>query len=160
MNVARNDWLGEVFFVHGSIGSRIDPEARKELAFHPGGMMLELGCHLIDVLVAILGRPVQVTPVLRHDSAFDDGPADNTLAVFHYQRAVAMIESAAMESEGFQRRRLEICGTEGTIVAEPIEPAGPWRINHDSSGFFGALPKCGNMGELGQYEGCGASRRS
>ncbi len=122
LNAVRNNWLGEVFFVHGSIGSRINPEARKELAFHPGGMMLELGCHLIDVLVAILGRPVHVTPVLRHDSDFADGLADNTLAVFHYQRAVAMIESSAMESEGFQRRRLEICGTEGTIVVEPIEP--------------------------------------
>ena len=63
-----------------------------------------------------------MTPVLRHDSDFADGLADNTLAVFHYQRAVAMIESSAMESEGFQRRRLEICGTEGTIVVEPIEP--------------------------------------
>ena len=123
LNAVRNNWLGQVFFVHGSIGSRINAEARKELAFHPGGMMLELGCHLIDILVAILGRPVRVTPVLRHDSDIDDGLADNTLAVFHYRRAVAMIESAAMESEGFQRRRLEICGTEGTVVAEPIEPA-------------------------------------
>ncbi len=122
LKAVKNNWLGEIFFVHGSIGSRIARDARRENAFHPGGMMLELGCHLIDVLAAILGRPSEVTPVMRHDSEYDDRLADNTLAVFHYPHAVAVIESAAMESEGFQRRRLEICGTEGTVIVEPIEP--------------------------------------
>jgi predicted dehydrogenase len=122
LKAVKGNWLGDIFFVHGSIGSRISGDARRENSFHPGGMMLELGCHLIDVLVAILGRPPEVTSVLRHDSGFDDELADNTLAVFHYPHAVAVVESAAMESEGFQRRRLEICGTEGTIIAEPIEP--------------------------------------
>ena len=122
MKALNEGWLGEIFFVHGSIGSTIGPESRRELTFHPGGMMFELACHLIDTLVALLGRPQDVTPFMRHDAALDDQLADNTLAVFQFERAIAVMESAAMEIQSGQRRKLEICGTEGTIVVQPIEP--------------------------------------
>jgi len=122
MKALNEGWLGNIFFVHGSIGSTISPESRQELAFHPGGMMFELACHLIDTLVALLGRPQDVTPFMRHDAALDDQFADNTLAVFQFGRAIAVMESAAMEIQSGQRRKLEICGTEGTIVVQPIEP--------------------------------------
>lgn len=122
MKVLNEGWLGEIFFVHGSIGSTINPESRKGLAFHSGGMMFELACHLIDTLVALLGRPQKVTPFLRHDAALDDQLADNTLAVFQFERAIAVLESAAMEVQAGQRRKLEICGTKGTVVVQPIEP--------------------------------------
>ena len=122
MKALNEGWLGEIFFVHGSIGSTINPESRQRLAFHPGGMMFELACHLIDTLVALLGRPQQVTPFMRHDAALDDQFADNTLAVFQFERAIAVMESAAMEIQSGQRRKLEICGTKGTVVVQPIEP--------------------------------------
>lgn len=122
MKALNEGWLGEIFFVHGSIGSTINPESRQALAFHPGGMMFELACHLIDTLVALLGRPQQVTPFIRHDAALDDQLADNTLAVFQFERAIAVMESAAMEIQSGQRRKLEICGTKGTVVVQPIEP--------------------------------------
>jgi predicted dehydrogenase len=118
----REGWIGEVFSIHGSINSDIAPPQRGALAAFSGGMMFELGCHLIDTLVGLLGRPNVVTPFLRHDSAHPDGLADNTVAVFQFDRAIAILESAAMEHEAGKRRQLEVCGTDGTIVVQPLEP--------------------------------------
>src|SRR5262249_6006873 len=44
----REGWLGDVHYLHGCINTDHNPANRKRLTFHPGGMMLELGCHLID----------------------------------------------------------------------------------------------------------------
>jgi predicted dehydrogenase len=115
-------WLGDVHYLHGCINSDMNPVNRKRLAFHPGGMMLELGCHLIDVLVLMMGRPAKVTPILRHDAQIDDTLTDNTLAVMEFERAIAVIEVAGMEASAFQRRQFEVCGSQGSIVLQPLEP--------------------------------------
>lgn len=115
-------WLGEIHYLHGSINSDLSPENRQRLTFHPGGMVLELACHLIDMLVLLMGRPEKVTPFLRHDGAYDDGLADNTVAIMEYERAIAVIESAAMEMGASQRRHFEVCGGGGSIVLQPLEP--------------------------------------
>jgi predicted dehydrogenase len=118
----RAGWLGEVHYLHGCINTDLGAEARRRNAFHPGGMMLELGCHLIDMLVLLMGRPTEVHPFLRHDDALDDGLADNTLAVFTFDHAIATIESAANETQPFPRRQFEVCGTDGSVVLQPLEP--------------------------------------
>ncbi len=122
LKAAREGWLGEVYYVHGNISSDIRGDSRVKLAFHPGGMMFELACHLIDIFVLLLGRPQTVTPHLRHDASQDDEFTDNTLAVFEYERAMAVIESSAMEANAFARRQLEVCGTMGSVVLQPLEP--------------------------------------
>jgi len=43
--------------------------------------------------------------------------------VFEYDRAMAMLESSAMEVEPFACRRFEVCGTRGSAIIEPLEPA-------------------------------------
>jgi predicted dehydrogenase len=118
----REGWLGRIHALRGGISTDLGPEARRRVAFHPGGMMLELGCHLIDMLVLLMGPPRQVHSFLRRDGALADGLADNTLAVFEYPHATATIESAAMEFQAFPRRRFEVCGDQGSILLEPLEP--------------------------------------
>ncbi len=116
-------WLGDVYAIHGSMCTGIGPEARRQLAFHPGGMMLELGCHLLDMIVLLLGPPSRVTSFLRHDATeADDSLNDNTLAVFEWDSAIATIETSAMEPDAFPKRRFKVCGTAGTLVLEPLEP--------------------------------------
>lgn len=134
----REDWLGEVRRLHGSICTDISPDARRRNAFHPGGMMLELGCHLIDMLVLLMGRPKAVHPFLRHDDALDDGLADNTLAAFTFDRAIATVESAASEAHPFPRRRFEVCGTNGSIVLQPLEPPSARVCLREPRGPYGA----------------------
>lgn len=118
----RRGWLGDVFSIHGTISSDIAPAGREALAAFPGGMMFDLGCHLIDAMVDMLGRPHAITPFLRHDSPAGDRLADNTVAVFQFECAVAVIETSAMEVGAGQRRQFAVCGTEGTVILQPFEP--------------------------------------
>jgi predicted dehydrogenase len=137
IDAVRKGWLGEAYLLRGIISSDIAPDARPALALFPGGMMFELGCHLIDRMVDLLGRPVKVTAFLRHDSSYDDRLADNTLAVFEFERALAEIQSSAQETFGGAHRTFQIQGMNGTITVRPIEPpslevdirvaAGPYR---------------------------------
>ena len=114
-------WLGDIFEIHAVMGKVLDPAGRRELAGYPGGMMLELGCHLIDLTVGVLGKPDRVTEFARHSSPQPDGLADNMLAVLEYPRATATIRTAAVDVDGFARRQFTVCGTEGTFHIQPLD---------------------------------------
>src|SRR5262249_18748166 len=62
----KKGWLGEVFEVHAVISKVVGPDERRKLATFRGGMMFELGCHVIDLVVGVLGRPAEVTPFAQH----------------------------------------------------------------------------------------------
>ncbi|MHC4120687.1 MAG: Gfo/Idh/MocA family protein [Planctomycetota bacterium] len=96
---AQRGWLGDVFEVHGVISKTIGAEQRKRLAMFPGSMF-ELGCHLIDAMVKVLGR----------------------LGVFEYAKCTATIRSALVEVEGQKRRQFVVCGDRGTVDIRPLEP--------------------------------------
>jgi len=116
--------LGEIFSVRGRMSTGITPDARPDWAQHRGGVLFELLCHLIDIVVAVLGRPDKVTSFLRNDLGITPEFSDNTIAVFEYEKAIATIESAAMEVSAFPSRRFEVYGTRGSVILEPLEPPG------------------------------------
>ena len=118
----REGWLGDVFEVHGVISKTVGAESRKQLARYPGGSLFELGCHLIDPLLHIMGPPERVTGHVRQTRPDQDHLNDNMLAVFEYPRATATIRSALVEVQGVQRRQFVVCGDKGTIVIRPLEP--------------------------------------
>jgi len=117
----KKGWLGEVFEAHAVMGKVVDAPGRKELVPYRGGIMFELGCHVIDLVVGVLGKPAEVTGHARHIAKVDDKLADNMLAVFTYPKALATVKSSAMEVEGFERRHLVVCGTEGTFHIQPLD---------------------------------------
>jgi predicted dehydrogenase len=43
------------------------------------------------------------------------------LCVLEYPAAVASVKSTALEVEGFARRHLVVCGTEGTMHIQPLD---------------------------------------
>lgn len=121
--------LGDVYSIHASMCTDLSPGARRNLVFHQGGLMLELGCHLIDMVVLLLGEPDKVTPFLRHDTGIDDTLADNTLAVLEYENAMVTVETGAREPHAFAGRRFKTAGTGGVFTLLPIEPpAGTLRL--------------------------------
>ena len=122
IEAARKGWLGRVYLFRASIDKPIPPQERRELAAFRGGMMFELGCHLIDRAVDLLGRPHKVTGILRHDSPLDDTLADNTWAILEYERALAEIRVSAFQPHGDQYRQIEILGTNGRAVVQPFSP--------------------------------------
>jgi predicted dehydrogenase len=117
----KKGWLGEVFEVHAVMSKVVAPDERRRLARFRGGMMFELGCHVVDLIVGVLGKPKDVTPFAQHVSRTDDTLADNMLAVLTYPRALATVKSSAQEVEGFDRRHLVVCGTEGTFHIQPLD---------------------------------------
>ncbi|QDT93737.1 Gfo/Idh/MocA family protein [Gimesia algae] len=119
-DLLQKGWLGEPFEVHTVISKKMDAASRKNLESQPGGMMFELACHVIDLVVQILGRPDQVTPFAQHASDIDDTLQDNMLAVFSYPRALATVKSSCNEVQGFDRRHIVVCGSEGTFHLQPF----------------------------------------
>lgn len=120
-DLLQKGWLGDIFEVHAVMSKVIDPQSRRGLAEYPGGIMFELGGHIMDLVIGVLGRPDKVTGFNRHSSSIDDGLVDNMLAVLEYPRATATVKSSAEEVEGFARRQLTVCGTEGTLHIQPLD---------------------------------------
>ncbi|MEZ5303665.1 MAG: Gfo/Idh/MocA family oxidoreductase [Verrucomicrobiales bacterium] len=115
-------WLGEPFEVSCAMGKVLGAGTRAELAKdYPGGTMFELGCHLIDMVVGLLGKPEATTAFSRHSAGNGDGFQDNMLAVLEYPKATATVRSAGVEVEGFARRHFTLCGTEGTLHLQPLD---------------------------------------
>lgn len=142
LGAAREGRLGEVYLVRGLINTLIEPERRPELAQFRGGQLFELGCHLIDPMVRLLGRPERVIPVLKHHGRHSDHLADNTVAVFEFPGALGVISSATLQPGAGRHRAFEIFGTNGTAVVRPVEPpslaidlaeaAGPYKAGPQS----------------------------
>lgn len=117
----REGWLGQIFEVH-AVMSRHQPLAyRQWLGQFRGGTMYIFGCHLIDLVVSMLGKPDRITPYQRQTHS-DVRLYDNGLAVLEYPTATATIRTASLEVEGYQRRQLVVCGDEGTVDIRPLEP--------------------------------------
>lgn len=122
IEAARKGWLGQVYAMRATIDKPIPPDERRQLAAFRGGMLFELGCHLIDRAVALFGKPRKVTGFLRHDSPLQDGLADNTLAILEYDHAMAEIYVAAFQPHGDHYRCLEILGSNGKAMVQPFSP--------------------------------------
>lgn len=115
-------WLGEVFEAHAVMSKVIPPRDRQVLDEFPGGTMFELGCHIIDLTVSVLGRPEKVTPYPRRTlETADDSLVDNMLAVLEYPKATATVRTTGLEVEGFNRRHFTVCGTGGTFHIQPLD---------------------------------------
>ena len=120
---ARSGFLGEVFAVRAHMSTNITEDARIRISdTHHGGIFFDLGGHMLDQVVWILGRPVKVTSFLRNDTGSVSAFQDNTLGVFEFENALAFIDIAAMEIQP-AARRFEVYGSQGSaIIVEPFEP--------------------------------------
>ena len=121
LEAARKGWLGDVYLVRGVINTNLSGESRRSFGEIAGGTMYELGCHLVDPLVRLLGKHAKVTPVLRHDAKDADALADNCVAVFDFKGAIGIISSATMQPTAGAHRTFEIQGTNGVAIVRPIE---------------------------------------
>ena len=117
----KKGWLGKPFEVHAVMSKVITAGQRTHLAEYRGGMMFELGCHVIDLVVNVLGAPQKIDPYAQNVAGGKEGLSDNMLAVFTYPAALATVKSSGLEVEGFARRHLVVCGDEGTFHNQPLD---------------------------------------
>ncbi len=129
---ARSGLLGHVFSIRAHMSTNIAAGRRKQINAHQGGIFYELAGHMLDQIVWILGKPTKSACYLRTDDYGTgervDGFADNTLGVFEFDGAMAMVDIAAMETEPMARR-YELYGTAGSaVIVEPFEPGSRIRL--------------------------------
>lgn len=117
----KHGWLGQIFDVQAVISKVVPPADRLELAQYSGGIMFELGCHVMDLVIHILGEPASVTAFQRHSAPLDDALSDNMLAVLQYPGALATVRATAQEIDGGNRRHITVCGTAGTFHLQPLD---------------------------------------
>lgn len=116
---AKDGWLGDVFSVDAAMSKALSNGERESYLRYPGGSMFELGCHVIDSALLLLGKPERVTAYPRESRA--QPLKDNMLAVLEYPKATVTIRSAFIEIEGGVRRQFVACGTKGTCDIRPLE---------------------------------------
>jgi len=115
-------WLGDIFEVQGCISHNYGGEAYQQyIGKFNGGIMFNLGWHLIDLIVAMLGSPERITPFLKSTPGLPDSIKNNCLTIMEYPHATVTLRACSMEVEGINHRRLKVCGTKGTVELCPLE---------------------------------------
>src|SRR5579872_300772 len=119
---ARRGDFGRIYEFRGRLPKDLPSYQRyvAELGRYKGGIFFEMAGHLVDVLVAILGKPRKVTPLMaHHHTAEPKSFVDNGLALFEFDAAYGIIEVPAIEVAP-HARRVEVYGTEGALVIPPL----------------------------------------
>ncbi len=125
---ARSGMLGDIFSIRAHMSTNIPSSSREIISVHKGGIFYDLGGHMLDQIVWILGRPEKVTAFLRNDTGESPEFIDNGLGVFEFKNAMAFVDIAAMETNP-TARRYEVYGTEGSaILLDPFEPGKDIRL--------------------------------
>ncbi len=126
---SRGGLLGQVFGIRGHMSTWIPVQGgaftRQTIGeHHIGGILYDLSGHMLDQVLWLLGdeRPARVQAFVRND-ATPEVPRfqDNTLGVYEFSKAMALIDIAALEVEPKQRR-FEVYGTHGSAILDPMEP--------------------------------------
>lgn len=126
----RKGWLGDIFEIQAGMSHNYGDESYQQyLGKFSGGIMYNLGCHILDVVISLMGRPEKVTPFLKSTSNVEAGIKNNCVSIIEYSNATATLRACSCEVDGLQHRRLTVCGTKGTIELQPLERQDGSEIN-------------------------------
>lgn len=116
-----NGKLGRIHTIDAHMSTEHKPDFKKFLSQFKGGSMYIFGCHLIDLIVKIKGKPNKVVPFV-HSTGYDgiDFP-DNCAAALVYDDGTCFVRTSSVEVNGWGRRQFVVCGDKGTIEIKPIE---------------------------------------
>ena len=144
-------WLGNVMEIDCMMGKLGNEDVREAIGQFAGGGMFELGGHVIDSILHMLGKPKSVTH-FGHETQ-GDGIADNQLAVLDFDQAIATVRINHRDPFGFPRRRFQISGDKGTIEIQQLE-SGEVRLYLDEarSGYAKGEQQL-SLGKDGRYDG-------
>lgn len=118
----REKWLGDLYEIQADMHHHYGGKPYQQYLSHfKGGIMFNLGCHHIDWIVSLLGRPERVTPVLRSTPGAADGAKNNCLAVLEYPHTIVSLAACGLVTDGSGGRGLKIYGSAGSIELRPLE---------------------------------------
>ena len=113
--------LGEVISVEAQMNCPHTKEQRKWLEKYKGGSMFFLGCHLIDLILQIKGKPDRIISLNKSTGADGTKAEDFGMAVLEYNNGICFAKVNSNELGGFTRRQLVVSGTKGTVELKPLE---------------------------------------
>ena len=119
LRLAEAGALGQIFQYRGHIPKPLGfhPQLAEEFAVYHGGVYFEMAGHLIDLMVALIGEPKSVHPVLaRHYG--DRAEVDNAVVAHECDNGIGTIDTTAMQAG--MDRRIEVHGTAATVLHAPI----------------------------------------
>ena len=120
LNAVRKGWLGEIWEVDANMHRDEGSAAFREwFAAYRGGTMFNYASHLIDVLLELMGEPLEIHPYCRNTAG--DRVNDTWVTVFTYPQAIATIHSSMCGTRGIPHRRFTVRGTKGTLELYPLE---------------------------------------
>lgn len=123
VQAVKDGLIGTVFDLDAAMGRYDGADYRNLIKTYQGGIPYILACHLIDLVVTLMGEPEKIRPFLRRTRS--DAVIDNGLAVFEFSRdRLATIRTCITEAQGFQRRHLTVMGDKGTLIIQPLESKG------------------------------------
>jgi predicted dehydrogenase len=115
---AKRKEFGRIYEFRGRLPKDLPSYDRyvAELGRYKGGIYFEMAGHLVDVLVALLGKPRKINPFLaHHHTAGPQSFVDHGMAVFDFEQAFGIVEVPALEVAP-HARRIEVYGTDGALV--------------------------------------------
>ncbi|NKB66919.1 MAG: hypothetical protein GKR89_07660 [Candidatus Latescibacteria bacterium] len=119
LRLVRAGVLGQIFQFRGHIPKPLEwhPQLDGEFKVYQGGVYFEMAGHLVDQLVALMGEPKAVHPVLgRHwDKRVH---IDNAVVVHECADGLATVDTTGMQVGS--ARRIEVHGTGGTALHAPL----------------------------------------
>ena len=117
----KNGDLGDIISIEAQMNCIHPKEVRQWLSSFHGGMMFFLGCHLIDLIYSIQGKPKRIIPLNKCSKVDGVMSEDFGFAAFEYENGVSFVKTSAVEIGGFERRQLVVTGTKKTVELRPIE---------------------------------------
>ncbi len=125
-------WLGSIRSIVCRMNDMLSPAGRRQLDRYPGGQFYEICCHMLDVLIWLMGEPRRVSPVFRHSDPVEDELEDDVQATFEFDEAVALIRSNTRDG----RRSFHIFGDAGSIrIDDPDRPKVHLALTTPQGGF-------------------------
>lgn len=118
--ILRGD-IGKIHSIDAEMSCYYPADKREWLGLFQGGMMQYLGCHMVDLVVRLLGAPERITQYNTASGCEGVTAKDLALAVFQYYDATAVVKSSMLDSGGYGRRHLTVNGEKGSITVQPFE---------------------------------------
>lgn len=118
----RKGWLGDIFQIHADMCHDYGGAGyQRYLSSYKGGIMFNLACHHIDIIVSMLGRPERITPFMRSTPGAVNEAKNNCLSVLEYPHTIVSLHACGRQLGGSGSRRFKISGSKGTIEWSPLE---------------------------------------
>jgi len=150
--------LGQIISVEAQMNCIHPRTLRQWLGDLPGGMMFYLGCHLVDLILQIQGKPKNIIPFHKCSGLGEVTAQDLSMTVFEYENGVSFAKVYAAEHGGYLRRQVIITGTKGRIAVCPLEIPSKYPLQYtrynecDSEGWGDGVGVDGRSCDHDRYE--------